>query len=318
MRKSGLLLGILLTSLFLSGCNPLEWRRKAGLQVLSNDMPATILIDDKELGKTPYIDKELAAGEYNVQIKPQDPSLASYEAKVSLKKGLLTVINWSPGTRPETSGGVIYEMEKIRGQSNSELSLTTIPDGAIIQVDGQAKGFAPVLVEDLSPGQHEYEVKLPSYEPQQHTINAQAGYRMLVTIKLAKQDYQVQASPTPEIANPTLATAAASPGPSLSPSPSPTASPSPSASPRVSPSASPSAQVAIARPKVRINNTGFSQGGQEVLRIRATPTSSGEELGVAPIASEYAYLNESTLGWHKIQFGTEVGWVSGKYSTLLE
>jgi len=193
--KKLLLVFSCLSCVFLSGCNPADWKAKSGLQVTTNDVPASLFLDGKYLDKVPYINNDIKPGEYTLEIRPDSSQLVSYTTKVSLKNGLLTVVVWKPGDRPETSGGVLYEMEKLGNPKQSQLSLVTIPDSAIIHVDGESKDFAPVLIDSISAGEHGYEVSLPSYETQKNTINVLEGYRMNVTVKLARQDLTPAATP---------------------------------------------------------------------------------------------------------------------------
>jgi hypothetical protein len=302
MRKLLLALCLLLLSSLFSGCTLTDLKLKAGLQVLTNDIPTDIYLDGKFLDKTPYINKELKAGEYMLELRPENTQLATYQTKISLHRGLLTVVTWKPGSTPETSGGVIYEMEKLKNSKDSEISLITIPDGAIIHVDDEAKGFSPVVVEKTSPGEHEYEVSLPSYETQKHTINVLEGYRMNITLQLAKQTY-VALSPTPSPSPATSATNAAQLTSSSSASTS---------------TSTTTTAVPVPKPKVKIKPTGFFQNDQEVLRVRGTPSATGKELGFAPVGSEYAYLKVTTDGWYQVSFNGETGWVSAQYAQLFE
>lgn len=53
--------------------------------------------------------------------------------------------------------------------------------------------------------------------------------------------------------------------------------------------------------------------------IRLAPNKNSNDIGVAKRGEIYPYLNErSEDGWHKIMFGTGEGWVSGKYSEVIE
>lgn len=274
---------VVLSALFLSGC---MGKNVSGLQVITTDVPSAVYLDNKFIKNTPYDDKELEPGEYSLEIRPQDVTYVPYQTKLSLKKGTLTVVNWTPGKRPETSGGVIFETEPLRDKKATELSITTIPDGGIIYVDGEAKGFAPVSVTGLSKGEHQFEVKLPSYESITKPINILEGYRVLVTVKLGKQDYLASTS-----AQTIIATGSAVPA-------------------SRSATATRSATTNLTGDTVTILPTGYEQDGKEVLRVRAEPNSGASEIGVAPVGEEYTYLNEVHDGWVKIRFGSQVGWVS--------
>lgn len=317
MRKLVTLIIVACASLSLAACIPRGITAKAGLQVITNDTPSSLFLDGQYLDKTPLISKDLKPGTYTLKIQPDDNNLAAYETTVTLHKGLLTVVTWKPGPRPELSGGVIYEMEKLPNKKATQLALISIPDGAIVSLDNQAKEFAPIVLDNISPGQHEFTVSLPSYETQQHTLNMVEGHKINVTVKLARAT-TAEASPNPAAsvsASPTATASAALAATSSANKASASATPKASASPKASPKASPTAT--ITGPRARIKTTNFYQDDQEVLRVRSTPSSSGSTLGFAPVGSEYPYLEESKDGWHKITFEGKPGWVSSQFTELL-
>jgi hypothetical protein len=300
--RVAVVISVCLGTFLFSGCLP---QLKGGLQVLTDDVPATVYLDGKLMEKTPYLNKDLKSADYMLEIRPDDVSYVPYQTKVTLKSGMLTVVNWKPGKRPETSGGVIFETESLRDKKMTELVITTIPDGGIIYVDGVARGFAPVTVQGLTKGEHQLEVRLPSYETQLQPINVLEGYRILVTAKLGKQEYQ---APKPSSLATSSATLAA------------TASASPSSSPNSSSTATTAAtkKQTLPAPKVTIKSTNFFQNGKEVLRVRSDATASSRELGFATVGDDYKYLNERKEGWVKIQFGTQVGWIAQQFATVVE
>lgn len=317
MRKLVTLIIVACASLSLAACIPRGITAKAGLQVITNDTPSSLFLDGQYLDKTPLISKDLKPGTYTLKIQPDDNNLAAYETTVTLHKGLLTVVTWKPGPRPELSGGVIYEMEKLPNKKATQLALISIPDGAIVSLDNQAKEFAPIVLDNISPGQHEFTVSLPSYETQQHTLNMVEGHKINVTVKLARAT-TAEASPNPAAsvsATPTATASAALAATSSANKASASATPKASASPKASPKASPTAT--ITGPRARIKTTNFYQDDQEVLRVRSTPSSSGSTLGFAPVGNEYPYLEESKDGWHKITFEGKPGWVSSQFTELL-
>lgn len=187
MKKLFILAVLILISSTFAGCQSiLDRKTKSGLQVITDDVPSSVFINGQYLNNTPLIEKELKPGEYSIKIQPNDSSLVAYETTVTLRKNLLTVVTWKPGSRPELSGGVIYEMEPLTDSSKAEVSFETVPEGAIVSLQGKDKDFTPVVFSDVTPGNQGFEITLPSYETQSHTINVQPGYRMLVRVKLAK------------------------------------------------------------------------------------------------------------------------------------
>ena len=301
MKKLLSLVLILTAGVMLTGCqNILELKSKAGLQVITDDVPSSVFINGQYLNSTPLIQKDLKPGTYTVRIEPNDSSLVPYETSLTLRKGLLSVITWKPADRPEMSGGVIYEMEQLADKSKTEISISTIPEGAIVTLDGRDKDFTPIDYRDISPGNQAFEVTLPSYETQSHTIFVQQGYKMVVSVKLAK--LQPVDTNVPDISQPGTETATSS-------------------AETISKDQTTSLSTVLATKqytKLKVTPTGLIIDGQEVVRVRDAAASDGEELGTAKVGDILPYTGQTFDGWHQVTFDGEVGWISSSYSELLE
>lgn len=307
MKRLFLFLVLLTTSVLLSACNPLVKKTKSGLQVqITDGVAAAVYLEENYVEKTPFINRELSPGEYTLKIQPDDPKLIPYETKITLRPGLLTVVTWKLAQRPEFSGGVIYEMEPINSKNKSEISFVSIPDGAIVSVAGKEKTFAPIIIPDITPGHVEFEVTLPSYGVQKHTINAIPGYRMVVTVKLAKENLNQKEVMMENI----------TPEPQTSGSATPTVGPT--SPPPATPTATTSANITATNKQVLIKSTNFFVAEKEVLRVRDLPSSSGKEIGFATVGNLYPYLGKTENNWQNIQLDEKSGWVSGQYAQLVE
>jgi SH3 domain-containing protein/PEGA domain-containing protein len=273
------------STLLLSSCSILDRKNVAGLQVITNDTSSSLFLDGQYLDKTPYINRAVKPGEYTLKIQPDNQELISHETQISLRRGALTVITWKPGNKSENSGGIIYEMEEIKS-SQGELSFITIPNNSIIRFDQGEQQFSPLILRNIEPGHHQFEISLPSYEKQQHTINVIKGYRINITAKLAKTDPpEERASPLNNnvlIENDVESTQ----------------------------SGSNSGQL------VTIEPTGFYQNETEVLKVRQEASSSAAIIGHALVNQSYPYLGETLAGWLKIEFDNRAGWVSDQYTKL--
>jgi hypothetical protein len=313
------LLGVGLSGLFLAGCSLSDLQQlkaKSGLQVITGEnQAASLYLNGEYLDKTPYISKNIKPGIYSLKIDPTDKTLAPFETKITLAEGALAVITWSPGKTPETSGGVIYELMpgKIASSDKAEISFVTIPENAIVTVDNKPQTFSPLTLTNVEPGNHELEVKLPSYVTQRHTLNAAAGKKLQITVKLAKQNASAP-SPTP--------------GPTASQS-AQVINPMSIASSSAITQASLSAKLAtkknstqsgnLSGTHVTIGKTGFTQAGKEVLRVRATADPASATVGYAEVDKTYPYLKVYENGWFKITLSSTVtGWVSDEYATVTE
>ncbi len=297
----------------LAGCS-FKKDSKAGLQVITHGVPSSVFIDGQYLNKTPLIEKDLIPGLHMIRIEPDDPDYLPYETEVNLNPGVLTVVTWKSATRPEQMGGVIYEMEKINSKDSSEVSFVTIPDGAIITLAEREKEFSPVTIPNVTPGQLEYEITLPSYETQSHSIEVAAGYRMVISVKLAKLDPTgAEKKATKEQTEASAKTATEEVTPQATNSAKATGEKNTkTATAAGTPNLEAPSQV------VQINSTNFFQNGKEVLRVRNNPGSNGIELGMAEVGKTYPYLGREKNGWYQISFDTKTGWVSAAYATVID
>lgn len=299
----------------LSGCNPLSKTAKSGLQVITDGVESSVFLDDQYLEKSPFINRDIKPGEYLLKIQPDDPTLVSYETKIRLRPGLLTVVTWKLAQRPELSGGVIYEMEPISSKNKSEVSFVTIPDGAIVSLQGKEKEFSPVIITDVNPDHNEFEVSLPSYESQKHTINVVPGYRMLVNVKLAKINIDGSGISDAEVEDidsemnqesiENIATNEAETNLIKNSTESAVIDTESQVSPPT-------------QDEVIINTTNFFNNGEEVLRVRDKAGSTGLEIGFAKVGTKYKYLGKTESNWLYIDFNGKSGWVSGEYAQIVK
>lgn len=312
------LLGVGLCGLLLSGCSLSELQQlkaKSGLQVITGEnQAASLFLNGEYLDKTPYISKNIKPGIYSLKIDPTDKTLAPFETQITLAEGALAVVTWSPGKTPETSGGVIYELlpGKTANPDKAEISFVTIPENAIIAVDNKPQTLSPLSLTDVEPGNHELEVKLPSYVTQRHTLNAAAGKKLQITVKLAKQNASAP-SPTP---GPTATQSAQINPMSIASSSAITQA---SLSAKLAPKKTSTQSGSLTATHVMIGKTGLMQAGKEVLRVRAAADPTSATIGYAEVNKTYPYLKQYENGWYKINLSSTVsGWVSDEYATLTE
>ena len=75
----------------------------------------------------------------------------------------------------------------------------------------------------------------------------------------------------------------------------------------------PGAQPAPAKPTAMVRIIGGD------CHVRAFPMSAGASLGVAKRDTTHVYTGISTVsGWHLIEYAGEMGWVSGRYSEVVD
>jgi hypothetical protein len=105
------------------------------LVVNSNPNGVDVFIDGKKRGMTPF-SAELPAGDHKLEL-----TLGEQTRAIPVKI---------------TTGGQVaqfVELPKVAA-AEGQLNVRTDPPGAVVTVDGQRRGVSPLLIENLTPGQH--------------------------------------------------------------------------------------------------------------------------------------------------------------------
>lgn len=295
MKKLSL---VLLVSLLLSGCTvPLIGKGKAGLKVAAS-VPATVILDGKQEGATPFEKIDLKSKTYRLQLIPQ--SGQPWETTLTLHDNLLAVVERTIGGNDQESEGYIMELEKISDKTQSQISVVTIPDPAAVRIDGQPKGFAPLTTALSTEGNHEVIVSSAGYSDKKVPLAVPKGHKLTLTVQLSRTKI---VSPSPE------ASESATPETSTTPTPTPTGVKSQA---KTTPTPKPTS-IALTRPYVEILDTPTGW-----LRVRGEPnSSSGKELTKIYPKETYKFLESIESGWYKIKLDDgQEGWISGKYAKL--
>lgn len=277
---------ILVASLLLGGCTAKDLfvKAPAGLEIATNPQ-TTVFINGDNKGETPFSDKNLKPGSYTIKLVPTGSTTASpYETKLELVSKASTIISRTLAESELDSSGYTLQLQEDPA-GLTYLSVISEPDTVNVTLDDKPSGFTPLSKLPSTPGSHSLLVSSPGFVEQSLSVNTVKGYNLIVNFKLASQTITL--------------------------TPPPSASPSASLAPLSS--ASPSAAT-ISKPYVLIGETGTGW-----LRIRKESSGTSDELGKANAGEKLKYLDESTdLGWHKIEFEGSVGWVSGKYVTVVK
>lgn len=297
MKKLGI---IILSAVLLGGCTPKDLFVKppAGLEIATVPF-STVFLNGENKGETPYSDKNVKPGTYTLKLVPtQGDNLSSYETKLVLIPKATTIISRTFAQSELDSSGYTLQLQE-DPSGGTFLSVISDPDTINVTIDDKPSGFTPLSKLTLSPGSHSLLATSPGYIEQSLSVNTVKGYNLIVNFKLASQTITL----TPP--SPSTPSASLVPTTSMSPSPSTINDPQP---------ASPAGGSTISKPYILIGETGTGW-----LRIRKEASGTSDELGKADTGEKLKYLGESTdLGWHKIEFEGAVGWVSGKYVTLVK
>ncbi len=244
---------------------------------------ATIFLDNKNIGRTPFKDK-VQSGEYTLKLVPESATaqLTTWEGKIAVGANLLTYVNAALSESELTTAVDVVWLEKITSKQ-SELSVTTSPDGATVLVDDATRGVTPLSVSDIAAGDHNLSITSSGFLSRSLKVKTTPGYRLIANLKLALSAGGQTASPT------------AAPTPDLSGTPT-------------KPATSSSTKADPTKPFVTIKDTptGF-------LRVRLEPSTGASEAGRVNPGEKYTY-SDTQNGWYQIKYdGKNTGWVSGQY-----
>jgi len=233
------------------------------------------------VGKTPFEDK-FKVGEYLLKLIPEGNATdtASWQSKIKIYKNTRTYVNMELGSSDISTSGEVFTSVKMITQVKAgygEVMVETEPQGAIVYLDNDEKGVAPVKLENVLKGDHEISVFMPGFFRRTQKINVDPGYQVNAKFKLA-----IDQSQTPKIEEKKTATEEAS----LKES-----------------------NVDIkTRKQVTIKETPTGW-----LRVREEPNAEASESAKVNPGDKFDILGEEA-GWIKIEYEkNKTGWISGQY-----
>ena len=200
---------IIAAGFLLGGCTLPFLNQNTSLQVLSSPR-ATVMLNNKIVGETPFFNAKLKAGQYELKLIPigQIDNILPYQTSLELKKGLKTAVNWNFRATEASSSGYIMTQEPISDKKTAVLMITSDPSGATVKLDGQVVGTTPFQKGNLNPKQYKIEISAPGYLTEELAVNVEAGYKLIVNFKLGQ-------GTTPTFDN--LTSPEATPSPSVAP-----------------------------------------------------------------------------------------------------
>lgn len=272
---------VFLITIFLSACIlPGQKPVPSALQVTSIPK-ATVYLDNKELGRTPYYDEKIPAGEHTIRLSADSANFISWQQQVKFTPRILTVINRILGPTDVLSSGEIVTMEQLDDAKAAELAVVSSPDGAKVVIDNSDVGLTPFAQKNTGIGEHEITVSFPNYTQRQIKVKTQLGYRLIISVQLAQiliQETTPQATDSATILGQNTVTT------------------------------TPASGSTPDRPRVKILDTDTGW-----LRVRSTPSISASEVTKVYPGEFYSYLDQQA-GWVKIKLDKDKeGWVSGQY-----
>ena len=179
LKKSILASSPIIFALFLSGCTALGATRPAALQITSTPQ-ASVFLDGKHVGKSPFFSDQLKNREYLVKITSGE---ATHSEKITLSEGTLTVVNWELNNNFLAQSGEILSLEP----GEKGLFVISMPQEADLEVDGKFIGKTPTKIEDIEDGEHKITLKSPGYLDREFVVKTSKDYQLVADVTLASE-----------------------------------------------------------------------------------------------------------------------------------
>lgn len=246
---------------------------------------SVVYLDQNQVGTTP-IQQKIKVGEYLIKLIPNKEASqsATWQGKIKVYKNAVTSVGRVLGTSDISTAGEISTVTKMESKPSrdniGEIAVESEPQGALVFLDLDEKGVAPLILSDVPKGTHELSIYLPGFVRRTIKLNVESGYRTSTTVKLAiDQLSQQEATPS---AGSGQAKATTNGGASTG-----------------------TAKSIMIR--IKETPTGW-------LRVRSEPSVGASESAKVNPGESYALIEEQP-NWYKILFNDEQeGWVAAQYS----
>jgi hypothetical protein len=138
----------------------------AKLQISSEPAGAQVSLDGILRGTTPCEVDRIEAGEHEMAVALDNHAVHTQRLKLQ--------------------AGDVNRVSVALTPIPASLSVSSVPPGAQVYLDGQARGDAPLLLQNLEPGTHALRVELPGYETENRTVVLDKAGRHAEEFRLAR------------------------------------------------------------------------------------------------------------------------------------
>ncbi len=165
-------------------------KQTSGISILSDPAGATVFLNEKQISVTPYEDKGLEVGDYMVKL---EKGQASWQGRVKLSAGTVTVVNRDIATDSASSAGEILTLDKGKG-----LTIISNPTEAAVEIDGKSYGKTPITV-NIDTGEHTILVSHQNYLPRSIRADLPVNFNLTVSVDLALSEADLTSTTAPVI-----------------------------------------------------------------------------------------------------------------------
>lgn len=161
---------------------PQQIKILAGVVAAALVVMVVVMIGDSMRGRRLRTEAEAAAIAPLVGKGAPDPMIATSRPRPEPEEPEASVIHIVP--KAKTLKARHKMVSSPAAPVGGELVLNSVPEGAHVQLDGNAAGLTPMALTNLSPGQHVVILAKPGYAAESRSVLVHAGIRNAVAVSL--------------------------------------------------------------------------------------------------------------------------------------
>ncbi|OGE31784.1 hypothetical protein A3C59_01685 [Candidatus Daviesbacteria bacterium RIFCSPHIGHO2_02_FULL_36_13] len=165
-------------------------KARSGISIISDPEGAVVFMESKEVGKTPYEDKNLDVKEYNVKLEKDG---VSWQGKIKLTPKTLTIVNRDLAKSQASQSGEILTLERGKG-----MTVISNPSDSEVEVDGKIYGKTPINI-DVAAGEHTIVISHTSYLKRSIRANLPENFNLTISADLALSEADLTSVSAPVI-----------------------------------------------------------------------------------------------------------------------
>lgn len=167
---------------------------KSGISITSTPDSATVYVEGKEVGKTPFNKDDFIPNTYLVKIEKDS---MNWQGKVTLNANTISVVNRDLAKDQTSSSGEVLTLEKGKG-----ITVVSNPTSADVEVDGKVYGKTPITAK-VESGEHNLLISHPSYLKRNISAKLPEGFNLTISLDLAISEADLTTFSAPVISKTT-------------------------------------------------------------------------------------------------------------------
>lgn len=151
-------------------------KQTGGISIQSTPEGAVVFLDNKEVGTTPFEDKNLDVKQYNIKLEKDG---ATFQGNINLTAGTMALVNRDLAKDPASQAGETLTLEKGKG-----ITVISNPSDSEVDIDGKKVGKTPIKLE-AEVGEHTILVSHPNYLKRSIKASLPKGFNLTISVDLA-------------------------------------------------------------------------------------------------------------------------------------